>query len=1516
MQFDDLLKIKPIKGSKNFSFEELCCQLASLDYINSAQTFYRKGPGADAGVECFVIHQDESETGWQAKFFESFDTSQTTQLTKSFNQALKKHPKLTEYIVCLPIDLTDSRVGKAKTQLEKWRAWKVGAETDAKSNRRNISIKLWQASDIRERLMRNDPHFAGRLSFFFDELHFSNIWFQEKLQKSIDALGSRYTPEFNVELPIRQVFLGLARDNSLNQTCLEWSFNLLGELSDFLAAFKGYHYVSDADLQEIKRDCEQLAYMLDVSYSPLHDYPIQFWLDKTGALIATIESIKDDFFELFRECKSKEDENRLYYLRGRVSKLVDELNKIVEELNTDKWQSVNAKAILVYGDAGSGKSHLLADVASDAIRSQNPVVLLLNSQFFKGNPQTQILETLDLRGHSFENFLGALDAAGQVSGVRSVLIIDALNENCGLDIWCEHLSPLLSTVSKFKFLALAVSCRTTYLNHIVPETKPILSSLKKIEHIGFSGDGSKFAKYYLTKRNIARPSAPNLLPEFNNPLFLKTCCDSLNRMDLNSFPKGLRGLTSYFDFYLEQIFVSIEKRLGIEPRYKILQRAIEQFTSSLIEAKSSYLEIDKTIHIFEGVFSSNGEGQRNLLSQFESEGLLTVEPVYVDIDKQEEKVRFTFERYSDFKISGHLLDIQEQFSKSFPSVSLTTPLGEFLSRKDLYQFSGVLEALAVMLPEKFQLELPDIHLEGKGKLDTWDIQHPFLESLTLRDQSFFSERTKELVIECSNRHENHWLSTLISISTEPENKFNARYIDQKIKPKNMPERDAMWSIPIAQLGFDDDSPIEELISWAWESGFDEIDLERAELAALILTWFFSTSNRKIRDNATKALSALLAPRLALVKVLIENFSETDDAYVIERLLGSIYGAILQSKSKEELGDIASLVYEWIFESSQPPINVLIRDYARGIVEYVVKQVSLPSSLKIEKIRPPFSSPWPIEFVSDADIEGLKHKGAGDYLYDEIVSSASSEWTGDFAKYVISPAMHYWTATPIQFQEPFNSQQGFEYFLKMQFSPDQQEVLTDMMKLCIRGKSDSIKLEQKNTQEFNLNIIIESIDNESLTEKKKLESEFELLEEKLLKDLDEGLKFDYWQFARRYFLSSLNGSHRHYSDYPIEFNVEFAQKWVTKRAHQFGWNIDLHGDFDNKVGTGRGRKNKFIERIGKKYQWLALYELVARLSDNVVFSSRYSDSPDTYQGAWQTGLRNIDPSLLIKETKDDGWEKHPSVWWSPISLILRSMGNQQQLEWINNTSDLLNDASLIDVHDPETNEDWLVLKSFKHYSTSYKIPGHIDSWCRIWCVVLKNNQKTKFINKISLHTLIDPHALPEIANSREMFIGEYPWYFSCELSDDFQEIDRDYGFSGKVLPTVTEYSQERGSWDYSIDETIRIYLPAPWIVEKLGLKLIDGRRAVYANKSGDIIFKDPSISEDGPSAALINKKLFIEMLEREGLSAVWIIAGEKGGYGQKDRDFVGRRVHSYVYQLNKVGNVELVKEKFDLELGKK
>ncbi len=58
-------------------------------------------------------------------------------------------------------------------------------------------------------------------------------------------------------------------------------------------------------------------------------------------------------------------------------------------------------------------------------------------------------------------------------------------------------------------------------------------------------------------------------------------------------------------------------------------------------------------------------------------------------------------------------------------------------------------------------------------------------------------------------------------------------------------------------------------------------------------------------------------------------------------------------------------------------------------------------------------------------------------------------------------------------------------------------------------------------------------------------------------------------------------------------------------------------------------NNSIERISKKYQWIAYYEILAKLVDKF---------PDVqYSGLWDDYIRDIDPTLLLLEIdkiKDD------------------------------------------------------------------------------------------------------------------------------------------------------------------------------------------------------------------------------------------------------------------------------------------
>ena len=99
--------IRPYDGSRHSGFEELCSQLASLETAPAGATFYRKGRGADAGVECCRRHPDGTEVGWQAKYLFAWNASLAAQLNDSIRTALDRHPQLVEYVVCIPFDLSD-----------------------------------------------------------------------------------------------------------------------------------------------------------------------------------------------------------------------------------------------------------------------------------------------------------------------------------------------------------------------------------------------------------------------------------------------------------------------------------------------------------------------------------------------------------------------------------------------------------------------------------------------------------------------------------------------------------------------------------------------------------------------------------------------------------------------------------------------------------------------------------------------------------------------------------------------------------------------------------------------------------------------------------------------------------------------------------------------------------------------------------------------------------------------------------------------------------------------------------------------------------------------------------------------------------------------------------------------------------------------------------------------------------------------------------------------------------------
>ena len=118
--------IKSFNSSQNNAFEELVCQLAREESIEDRKEYHRVA-APDGGVEAYCVLENGDEYGWQAKYFSSMGTSQWRQLEESFKTALRTHPKLAKYFICIPLDRQDPRREQQAWFMDRWnektKAW-------------------------------------------------------------------------------------------------------------------------------------------------------------------------------------------------------------------------------------------------------------------------------------------------------------------------------------------------------------------------------------------------------------------------------------------------------------------------------------------------------------------------------------------------------------------------------------------------------------------------------------------------------------------------------------------------------------------------------------------------------------------------------------------------------------------------------------------------------------------------------------------------------------------------------------------------------------------------------------------------------------------------------------------------------------------------------------------------------------------------------------------------------------------------------------------------------------------------------------------------------------------------------------------------------------------------------------------------------------------------------------------------------------------------------------------------
>ena len=143
-----------------------------------------------------------------------------------------------------------------------------------------------------------------------------------------------------------------------------------------------------------------------------------------------------------------------------------------------------------------------------------------------------------------------------------------------------------------------------------------------------------------------------------------------------------------------------------------------------------------------------------------------------------------------------------------------------------------------------------------------------------------------------------------------------------------------------------------------------------QLAATVLCWSFTSSNRRIRDKATKALIAVITTQPAIYPNLLRQFVEVDDLYVGERVCAAEFGAVCRGVGDPELREISQAAYGAVFFSETPPLNINLRDYGRALVEYAAVRSCLHEEVDLDRCRPPYSSDWPLDDATEGELERI------------------------------------------------------------------------------------------------------------------------------------------------------------------------------------------------------------------------------------------------------------------------------------------------------------------------------------------------------------------------------------------------------------------------------------------------------------------------------------------------------------------------------------------------------------------
>jgi hypothetical protein len=379
------------------------------------------------------------------------------------------------------------------------------------------------------------------------------------------------------------------------------------------------------------------------------------------------------------------------------------------------------------------------------------------------------------------------------------------------------------------------------------------------------------------------------------------------------------------------------------------------------------------------------------------------------------------------------------------------------------------------------------------------------------------------------------------------------------------------------------------------------------------------------------------------------------------------------------------------------------------------------------------------------------------------------------------------------------------------------------------------------------------------------------------DVPEHEQEEYW--AQRTILSSMatEYSGMDYGDfgrYVFQYHLESFEEdvvalsnWAVRMIfEEYEYDPAVFAHFD-KRNQSHSRAHSKIERIGKKYQWIALYRIMARMMDRHPdrdWSDEWFDPirrARTIDPTIYTGGRGLSyPSKYELPKFDLSIPKNDAAWlkaWMMMPKIEEYvfLTDEQGIEWVN----LYSHSKLT----YEPNEEQSKNRSLWTFIQAY--------------IVRKQDLQTVCDNLYNYGT-----QSPSFHENRELyklFSREFYWssiYRDTVSEEEYQRIPFSVGYKVfeeiVIQPAYLQYMLSEEN-DATCKKSLNMIMPNEWLFEGLQLRF-SNNTGIWVNDKNEMVVLDNFLFCGGHQALLVRKDYLLDYLNANGMSMFWPISTER------------------------------------------